>query len=138
MPRFEHLNGRASFENRDIKVTDLTGAFGNSVIVQSAFSISESAGLAFSGDFKLDLLEMNNLIHIKKIPPDVLQELEVLQSMNGKGLLTLKASGPLNNLGALAFEGKLTLIDADIDYRNFYKPTKKLTELFSLLLIPSK
>ena len=130
VPRFEHLNGKASFENRNIKVTDLTGSFGNSVIAQSAFTISESAGLTFSGDFKLDLFEMNNLIHLNKIPPDVLQELEVLQSMNGKGLLTLKASGPLNNLGALAFEGKLTLIDADIDYRNFFKPTKKVNGTF--------
>jgi|GEM_PF-3019689 len=129
-PRFERLNGRASFENRDIKVTDLTGAFGNSVISQSAFTISASAGLVFSGDFKLDLFEMNNLIHLNTIPPDVLRELEILQSMNGKGLLTLKASGPLNNLGALAFEGKLTLIDADIDYRNFRKPLNKVNGTF--------
>ncbi len=129
-PRFEHLKGKGCFENREIKVTDLTGSFGNSVIAQSAFIISEPANLNFSGDFKLDLLEMNNLIHVNKIPPDVLRELEVLQSMNGQGLLTLKASGPLNNLGALAFEGKLTLIDADIDYRNFRKPTKKVNGTF--------
>ncbi len=50
--------------------------------------------------------------------------------MNGKGLLALKASGPLNDSGALAFEGKLTLIDADIDYRNFRKPTKKVNGTF--------
>jgi Predicted membrane protein len=129
-PRFEHLKGKASFENRNIKITDLTGSFGNSVITQSAYTISEPADLTFSGDFKLDLLEINSLIHVNKIPPDVLRELEALQLMNGTGLLTLKASGPLNNLGALAFEGKLTLIDADIDYRNFRKPTKKVNGTF--------
>ncbi len=129
-PRFEHLKGKASFENRNIKVTDLTGSFGNSVITQSAYTISEPADLTFSGDFKLDLFEMNNLIHVNKIPPHILNELEKIQSMNGKGLLALKASGPLNDSGALAFEGKLTLIDADIDYRNFRKPTKKVNGTF--------
>ncbi|HPD60729.1 MAG TPA: AsmA-like C-terminal domain-containing protein [Thermodesulfobacteriota bacterium] len=129
-PWLEHLNGNARFENRDITVTDLTGTFGNSLIAQTAFTISESTGLNFSGDFKLDLSEMNNLIHLNKIPPDILRELEVLQSMNGKALLALKASGPLNNLGALAFEGKLMLIDADIDYRNFCKPAKKVNGTF--------
>jgi hypothetical protein len=124
-PRFEHLKGKGSFENRNIKVTDLTGSFGKSVISQSAFTISEPADLTFAGDFKLDLFEMNNLIHLNKIPPDVLRELEVLQSMNGNALLTLKASGPLDNPRALAFQGKLTLTDADIDYRNFSQTHEK-------------
>jgi len=130
VPRFEHLKGKGSFENRNIKVTELSGSFGNSVIAQSAFAISEPADLTFSGDFELDLLEINSLIHLNKIPPDVLRELEALQLMNGTGLLTLKASGPLKNSGALAFEGKLTLIDADIDYRNFRKPAKKVNGTF--------
>ena len=129
-PRFERLKGKGSFENRNITVTDLTGSFGNSAITQSAFTVSDPADLTFSGDFTLDLLEMNNLIHVDIIPPDVLKKLENLQLMNGKGLLTLKASGPLNTPEALAFEGKLTLRDADIDYRNFRKPLKKVNGTF--------
>ena len=130
VPRFKRLNGKCNFENRSCDITNLSGTFGNSEIGQSAINLSDSGFVNLAGNFKLDLSEVTNLLHLKRLPPKPLHHLEKIKSMRGTGLLNVKASAPLNNLKSLTLEGNLELLDADIDYKNFRLPGTQINGTF--------
>jgi len=126
IPKFAQLSGRLNFKNRELTISDLTGLFGSSKINKSNFALTESGNFTLSGDFEIDLKEINPLLHLKQIPASALKELNQLQLNRGKGLLTIKGNGTISNLKNLALEGELKLIDADFNYAKFRQPARKM------------
>jgi len=126
LPHIKHLAGKINFKNGELTVSKLTGFFGNSEIKSGNISLSKASFLNISGDLKLDLFEVGKLLHSQRIPTCARKHLIKIESISGKALLTLDASGTLNDLKSLAFEGKLKLLNTSLDYKPFRKTGKGL------------
>ena len=126
LPPIKQLNGKLSFDNGNFNITDLTGSFGRSEIEHGSITLSKVSFLDTSAELKLDLFEINQILHSKIIPRKAQRHLKNLRSMKGKALLTLDASGPLNDLSSITFGGKLELLNATLDYQPFRKVTRNL------------
>ena len=122
-----HLNGELSLKNRDLTLTNLTGRFGNSEIQEGTISLSKLSFLDASLGLNLDLYEVLKLLHDNRIPESLGHSLRRLKYMDGTAILKFDASGPLDDLQALAFGGEMELLGANIDYQHFRKPGRDLT-----------
>jgi len=127
LPRATHLNGKLSLKKRDLTLSNLTGRFGNSEIQEGTITLSRLSFLDASLGLKLDLYEMLTLLHDSRIPESLGHRLRRLRHMDGTGLLRFDASGPLDDLPALAFGGKMELLGANVDYQHFRKVGRDLT-----------
>lgn len=127
IPLVTGLTGELNLKNRDLTLTNLSGKFNNSEIREGAMSLSKLSFLDTSLDLKLDLDEVLKLLHDSRIPESARRRLKRIRQMDGTALLKLDASGPLDDLRALAFGGKVELLATNIDYEHFYKAGRDLT-----------
>jgi hypothetical protein len=75
----------------------------------------------------LDLHELFTLLHHPRMPASAAHHLSKLKYLDGAAQLKLDASGPVDDLGSLAFGGKIEVLGATVDYHHFRKAGKDLT-----------
>jgi len=127
IPLATGLNGELRLKNRNLTLANLTGRFGNSEIRKGTMSLSKLSFLDTSLDLKLDLAEVLTLLHDRRIPESASERLQRIRHLDGTALLKLDASGPLDDLRALAFGGTMELLGVNLDYEHFRKIGSDLT-----------
>ncbi|MFH0814117.1 MAG: AsmA-like C-terminal domain-containing protein, partial [Pseudomonadota bacterium] len=127
LPPVQQLTGEIRFEGREVALTNLSGIFGNTAIERGTATLSNLDFLDLSADFNLDLFDLFNLLTSHHLPLTVQHRLQNLNELSGKAKLTLDVSGPVRDLKALTFGGRLELLNANVNYQPFRKVGNNLS-----------
>lgn len=121
LPLLKEVQGKLSLDNGQLAITDVRGVYGDSAITRGSVTVSSKGVVKASAAGDLDLLDLDRLLHMKKMSPIAKHRLRKLKYIAGEGRVEVAIAGPLDGSGSFDYSGIIAVSKATLDYQDFRK-----------------